>query len=482
MLKRLVSTKTADLTTAKILFNSVLSTPGAKFLGIDIKDFYLGTPMKDFEYMCIPLHMLPEAIIGQYNLTPLVHNSCVYVEIRKGMYGLPQAGKLANNLLIEAFVPFGYYPVPITPGLWRHDTRDIAFCLVVDDFGVKYTNKEDADYLITSLKACNYQLSTDWGGSRYCGLTLKWDYKTRTCDISMAGYIKHALQRFHHPAPAHPERSPHLWERPDYGSKSQLTPVIDTSEPITPEEKLRLQEVLGTLLYYAGAIDSTLLRAFSELSTEQANRTRKTPFKLNELLNYCHSNPEATVRFLASGMQLTIESDASYLSVSKARSRAAGYFYLSSCSQPIANRAIHVFYHVMREVVSSATEAELGALFHNSKEACPLRIALEELGHLQSPTALITDNSTASGVANDTVKQRRSKAIEMRFYWIRDRICQGHFTVEWEKGERNLAEYFTKHHPKRHHVQIRSTYIFDPSNPNRNYFERLSEDDLKDQT
>jgi hypothetical protein len=102
-----VNTNTADLTTAKILFNSVLSTPGAKFLRIDIKDFYLGTPMKDFEYMHIPLHMIPEAIIGQYNLTPLVHNNCVYVQIRKGMYGLPQAGKLVNNLLLEALAPLG---------------------------------------------------------------------------------------------------------------------------------------------------------------------------------------------------------------------------------------------------------------------------------------------------------------------------------------------------------------------------------------
>jgi hypothetical protein len=87
-----VSTKAADLTTAKILLNSVISTPGARFLGIDIKDFY----------MHIPLQMLPTAIIKQYNLTPLIHNNCVYVEIRKGMYGLPQASKLANNQLIAA--------------------------------------------------------------------------------------------------------------------------------------------------------------------------------------------------------------------------------------------------------------------------------------------------------------------------------------------------------------------------------------------
>jgi hypothetical protein len=101
---------------------------------------------------------------------------------------------------------------------------------------------------------------------------------------------------------------------------------------------------------------------------------------------------------------------------------------------------------------------------------------LEELGHLQSPTALITDNSTAAGIANDTVKQRRSKAIDMRYYWIRDRIRQGHFTVEWKKGKQNLADYFTKHHPKRYHVQIRSTYLFDDNNPNRNYFQLLAGD------
>ena len=160
-------------------------------------------------------------------------------------------------------------------------------------------------------------------------------------------------------------------------------------------------------MYYARAIDSTLLPAISDLATEQSKGTRKTLSKLEQLLNYCYTNPEATVRFYPSGMQLTIESDASYLSVSKAKSRAAGFFYLSSRSNPISNGAIHVNCQVLREVMSSAAEAELGALFYNSKEACPLHIALEELGHLQSPTALITNNSTTTGIANNSVKQRR---------------------------------------------------------------------------
>jgi hypothetical protein len=124
----------------------------------------------------------------------------------------------------------------------------------------------------------------------------------------------------------------------------------------------------------------------------------------------------------------------------------------------------------MREVLSSAAEAELGALFHNGKEACPLRIALEEMGHPQPATPMATDNNTASGIATDTVKQKRSKAIDMRFYWIRDRVRQGQFQIYWSKGKTNRADYFSKHHPASHHQAIRSTYLYSPTNPSRNYF------------
>ena len=131
-----VSTKTADLTTAKLLFNSVLSTPFARFMTADLKDFYLGTPMERYEYMRVPIWLLPEAIVDQYNLKPLFHNGFVYVEIRKGMNGLPQAGRLANDQLVAKLSPHGYHPCPLTPGLWRHKTRDIVFSFVVDDFGI----------------------------------------------------------------------------------------------------------------------------------------------------------------------------------------------------------------------------------------------------------------------------------------------------------------------------------------------------------
>jgi hypothetical protein len=242
-----VTTKTAEMATAKILFNSVISTPGARFMTLDIKDFFLGTPMSAYEYMKVPIDVIPDEIMVEYNLQSLVYKGHVYVEIQKGMYGLPQAGRLANDRLTKILEPHGYRPCPITPGLWRHDTNRIVFTLVVDDFGIKYTDKKDVDHLMTVLQE-HYQLTTDWEGKRYCGLTIDWDYDARTCDISMPGYIERALQRFQHPQPTRPQRSPHHWQKPNYGVKVQYADAEDSSPFLSDKETTRLQEILGTLL------------------------------------------------------------------------------------------------------------------------------------------------------------------------------------------------------------------------------------------
>lgn len=146
-----VSTKTSDLTTVKILFNSVISTPDAEFMTADIKDFYLNTPMEIYEYMRIRVEDIPADIINRYELDSKIHNGFVYVEIRKGMYGLPQSGKLANDRLCRHLAAHGYHQSKHTPGLFHHVTRPITFTLVVDDFGIKYVGKEHAQHLIDTI-------------------------------------------------------------------------------------------------------------------------------------------------------------------------------------------------------------------------------------------------------------------------------------------------------------------------------------------
>ena len=109
-----------------------------------------------------------------------------------------------------------------------------------------------------------------------------------------------------------------------------------------------------------------------------------------------------------------------------------------------------------------------------------MRACLEELGHPQPPTTIITDNSTAMGIATDTIRQKRSKAMDMRFYWLRDRVRQGQFHVAWRPGKYNLGDYFSKHHHVDHHRNVRSTYLYDPNAPDRNYFECLADQDKEE--
>jgi hypothetical protein len=126
------STRTAGLTTAKIIINSVISTLGAKFLVIDINKLYLNTPLGRFEYMVINLSSLPQETLDKYDLLNLAQDGKVYIEIQKGMYGLPQAGILANEWLQRNLAKDGYRPTQHTHGLWTHDTRPISFSLVVN--------------------------------------------------------------------------------------------------------------------------------------------------------------------------------------------------------------------------------------------------------------------------------------------------------------------------------------------------------------
>jgi hypothetical protein len=128
--------------------------------------------------------------------------------MHRAVWGLPQAGILANKKLKQKLAPFGYQECKNTPGLWYHKTRNILFTLVVDDCGVKYVNKNDVEHLISSIKA-NYELTVDWTGNLYCGITLDWDYVNRWVDISMPGYIKKKLQEYDHAMPTRLQRCPY---------------------------------------------------------------------------------------------------------------------------------------------------------------------------------------------------------------------------------------------------------------------------------
>ena len=458
----------AGLLETKLLLNSVISDAhkGARFMSMDLKDHFLASPMNRPEYMKIHQRHIPQDIFEKYKLQNMVtKDGFVYVKIKKGMYGLKQAAILAYQHLVTNLAPHGYTPCKYSLGLWTHKTRPTKFCLCVDDFGVKYFSQDDADHLLSSLRSSGFTVSTDWTGKNYCGLTLDWDYKAGHVDISMPNYIPAALLKFQHNQPSRPCNAPHKWTRPAYGKQTQFAPPLDDSDLLqTKIEIRRIQAIVGTFLYYARAVDCTMLPALNQISTQQSKPTQRTNEDADMLLDFAATYPNAKIRFYASDMILHIDTDAAYLVMPNAKSRIAGYFYLSSnpkaTGAPVPlNGPILVECTTIKHVVGSAAEAECGGCYHNAQKAIPIRIALQDLGHPQPKTPIKTDNSTAEGFANKSMRQKRSKAWDMRYHWIRDRDAQGHFKFYWARGLDNWADYFTKHHSPSYHIATRPNYI-----------------------
>ena len=124
------------------------------------------------------------------------------------MYGIPQAGILAYQQLVRQMEPHGYVMCRHTPGLWRHKWRPILFSLVIDNFGVQYVGREHSEHLVNTLRRY-HTMKTDWYGTLYCGIQLKWDYKNPTVNLSIPGYIVAALHNYQHPTTAKPQHAPH---------------------------------------------------------------------------------------------------------------------------------------------------------------------------------------------------------------------------------------------------------------------------------
>lgn len=202
-----------------------------------------------------------------------------------------------------------------------------------------------------------------------------------------------------------------------------------------------------------------MLHGLSDIASAMSKGTTATMNAVQYFLNYAASNPDAEIIYRASDMILRVDSDAAYLVNPNARSRAGGYYYLSNTTGTTFNGPIYILAKIIKNVMASASEAEIAGIFLNAQQAVPLRQALVEMGHPQPPTPLRTDNQAANGILTGKFKQKRSKAIDMRFHWIKDRVEQKQFALEWAPGILNLADYPTKHHSGKHHKQVRPIYL-----------------------
>ena len=265
--------------TAKLLFNSVISTDNARFMGIDISDFYLNSTMPEPEWMWAPGALIPDEVVEAYDLHDKVKNGRVLVRIDGRMYGLPQAGRLAYDQLVKHLKPHGYFPCKRAAGLWRHKTRPIAFCLTVDDFGVKYVGKEHADHLIQALNS-KCKITTDWEGRLHCGVQLEWNYEAKWVDLSMPNYVKEMRHKFQHDRPSRPEHAPCRWNCPTHGPGPQLPEPEDDSPPLDAKG---INEKFNRWWAAPCAMVEQLIQQFYRRSTASQRNNPKLPSALDKM-------------------------------------------------------------------------------------------------------------------------------------------------------------------------------------------------------
>ncbi len=287
------------------------------------------------------------------------------------MYGLPQASILANQLLDKHLATKGYYQCQHTPGLWSPVWQDVTFCLVVDDFGIKVTNMQDMDHLVDELKE-HYTIAVNMTGSLFCGIQLTWNYVQGHVDCHMPGYINKALMKYQQPKPVTPQHAPYKAAPIQDGARVQRMEV-NTTQPLTPKVIKCVQDIVGTLLYYAQAVDPTLLSALSEVAAQQSNGTWAVVDACHQLLDYVATHPHAGIQHKACNMVLSVHTKASYLYKPGGASRAAGHFYLSNCNNKnFNNGTILTLSTIIKHIMSLASEAKLAALYYGCKLAVPL--------------------------------------------------------------------------------------------------------------
>ena len=292
------STATASMPLVKMHLNVIVSAAN-RFATMDISDFYLGAdmPSNDRPSLKIYVDAYPDSLLVELELLEFVKfdkqgKPFIYADILKTIPGLKQSGLLSQVRLVTQLNKHGYYQTA-TPMLFRHQDRPIDFTLVVDDFGVQYNRDEDLDHLITCLTDM-YLVKIERTGTRFLGFDIDYNMTERKLTMSCPGYLENLLSSVC-PDGVKPAQSPYIYCQPEYGSTAPQTATVDNSPPATTAEAKVLQRVVGSILYYARAIDHSMLPAVCNLASLQSVPTSNTIALMDRLLGYASSHLSASV-------------------------------------------------------------------------------------------------------------------------------------------------------------------------------------------
>jgi hypothetical protein len=468
----LTSTHTAEYPFIKTLFSAVLHdvkyvNPDTRFVNIDMTDFYLKSPMEEPAYIAVPFKDIPESIIKQYNLKQTATNEKAYFRVMMTMYGHPVSGYLSNKHLFKTIEPEGYYEDAMVPCMLKHKTRSTIGAIVVDDIGLKVRSKDDVLHLVNAIEKV-WKVKVNWQGNRYVGMDLNWDYNpdNPTLEISCDQIIPDALKRFYPNKILKGADTPGIeikgWT---LGTDNKVTTVEEEIPVAMPEMTKFVQQYTGTLSHASRIVRHDLLPAVNDIASTQSAPNSKTMKQVERLSNYIARFPKASVIFKATDMITKAMYDSALRPHGKHKTGAIIYHSNKNDPPEKIGNITEVLCKLPRDVVASIAEGEYCSQFLTGQTAYWHRIINERMGYPQPPTILYGDNTTAIGIASDSIKVKKSKAMDKNLHWIKDRTRLGDFLPMYIPTELNSADYQTKNLAvKEHNRQVKNYVKFPPPN------------------
>ena len=459
----------SDIDTKKI-FWAALATAGVegyRHCTMDIAAFFLhnrnmleGT----VEHLFFPAGDLPDAYKARF-ASYIGDDGNIMFECGQAVYGMYNAGTIAGRVLGETLIAADYVEVGLQSCMWRSKKpgeEKVLFNINVDDMGfLGHPDLGHKERLLKVLAADGYEVShTEFSDpiQNFCGYQVVHDTVANTVMVSMPGYVDNMITTFGMEN-AKVQDHPYRYTQPAFSAK-QSPAKEDESKLLTDKEIKELQQKLGKLQWYTG-LCYEIVTIVAKIASAQARPTAKQLKDVNHVIAYLAGHKNTALFFNASNMQLSLESDASFASESKSKSRIGGVFLIGGYGPdglPI-NSPIGVFSKIADCHPDSAAEAEYVACHDVVKRGVSLRTTLEEFGFPQvNATENRSDNECAVNMANDLVMDRKTKHIDRRYHWVRHELKKGTFKVKWYKGSSNLADFFTKLLSKDQHARF--TQIF----------------------
>ena len=458
----------SDIDTKKI-FWAMLATygeKGARHCTMDIAAFFLHDRnlLTRVEHLFYPSEHLPDAYKAKY-ASFIGDDGNLMFECGQAVYGMYDAGTIAGRVLAETLTAADYYEVGIQTCMWRsHRPGEEMVCFNINVDDMEFIGIPSAGHkerLLKVLADAGYEVThTEFSDKvqHFCGYQIVHDTAENTVTVSMPGYVDTMLETFGM-ANVNIQDHPYRYSQPVFSSK-QSPGREDESKPLSDNEIKELQQKLGKLQWYCG-ICYEIVTIVSKIASAQAIPTTKLLKDVNHVIAYLAGHRNTALFFRPSDMQLSTESDASFASESKSKSRIGGIFLIGGYGPnglPI-NSPIGVYSKIADCHPDSAAEAEYVACHDIVKKGVPLRLTLEEFGFPQTKsTENRSDNECAVNMTNDLVMDRKTKHIDRRYHWVRHELKKGTFKIVWYKGSSNLADFFTKLLSKEQHNRFTSIF------------------------